>query len=155
MKRFDNDFGEIAKSRLASLPEDVKPAWGTMDRGQVYGHLRTVLLYTLGTGPELPYRGNFKTRHIFRHIILLGLKEIPHNIKVPRPEGMSKEKFFPVATLEEVSETIDRYLEAIAQGGLPTRTHPFFGLLTPAEWQRFHRFHFIHHMKQFGIADGL
>ena len=155
MQVFDNAFGLAVKERFATVAEEATPAWGTMTRDQVQGHLNKVILYTLGEGPEMPFRGNFKTRHLFRHIILLGLKEIPHNIKVPRPEGVSKEKFFPAASLEELSETIDRYVAAIDGGNLTSRTHPFFGTLSPRQWQRFHRLHFIHHMKQFAIADGL
>jgi hypothetical protein len=155
MKIFDVTFGETVKTRFRDVAQDAQPAWGSLSRDQVQGHLSKVVLYTLGEGPEMPFRGNFKTRHIFRRVILFGLKEIPHNIKVPRPEGVTKEQFFPAATLEEFSETIDRYLTGVEQGGLPARTHPYFGVLSAATWQRFHRLHFIHHMKQFGIAEGL
>ncbi len=154
MKTFDQAFSETIKERMATLAEDVKPEWGTMTRGQVFGHLNHAILYTMGEGPEMPFRGTFKTRHFFRHIILFGIKEIPHNVKLPRPDGVSEEQLFPLATLDVLTESIDRYLEGIAQGNLPTRMHPFFGPFSPLNWQRFHYLHVTHHMKQFGIGEG-
>lgn len=155
MQVFDSEFGAAVKSRFGTVAEDATPEWGEMTRDQVQGHLNKVLLYTLGEGPELPFRGSFKTRYIFRHVILLGLKDIPHNIKVPRPQGVSKDALFSPVDLETLSTTVDRYVEGVSQGGLPTRIHPYFGPLPAAQWQRFHRLHFIHHMKQFGISGGL
>ena len=155
MKRFDRAFGELVKGRFSTLAEDVTPEWGKMTRGQVYGHLNQTLNYTLGQGPEMPFRGNFKTKHIFRHVVLYGLREIPRGIKLPRPEGVSEEMLFPVVTLDTFQETIDTYVARLGAPELPTRIHPFFGPLTPAQWQLFHRRHFTHHMKQFGLGDGL
>lgn len=155
MKVFDDAFGQVVKDRFATVAEDAQPAWGAMTRDQVQGHLNSVLLYTLGEGPDLPFRGNFMSRNVFRRVILLGWKDIPHNIKVPRPKGVSKEQLFAPAPLETLVETIDRYLAATGNGALPTRMHPYFGPLPGSKWQRFHRLHFIHHMKQFGIGEGL
>ena len=155
MQRLDQKFATIAMARFESLADDVTPQWGTMTRGQLFGHLDSVLRYTLGERDEMPFRGNFKTRHIFRHVILLGLREIPHNITAPIPKGVSKEVLFPDIELPVLSSTIDEYLKGIDGGALPTRIHPFFGPLTSAQWQRFHRLHFVHHMKQFNVGEGL
>ncbi len=155
MKTFDRAFGQEVLTRLGRLPEDAIPLWGTMNRGQVIGHLDMVLHYTLGEKPELPFRGNFKTRHIFRHIILFGLKDIPHNVRAPIPKGITKQQMFPEVPLETLATSIDTYLASTADGGLPARMHPYFGPLTAAQWKRFHRLHFTHHLRQFGVGDGL
>ncbi len=154
MERFDDTFAKTVVTRFGELAEDATPQWGTMSKAHVIGHLEKVLCYTLGQGPEMPFRGNFMTRNVFRHLVLFGLREIPHNIRVPRPEGVTKEQFFPSATIEELATTIDTYLAAIPTGTLATRIHPFFGPLNTRAWQRFHRLHFIHHMKQFDLGEG-
>jgi hydroxymethylglutaryl-CoA reductase len=155
MAIFDQTFAEKVKERVATLDEDVQPVWGTMDRGKLFGHLNKTVQYTIGGGPEIPFKGNFKTKHIFRHVVLFGFKEIPRGIRLPRPEGVPEEQLFPVSDLQELTDSIDQYLEAVKKGGLPTRMHPFFGPLSPKGWQRFHVAHFTHHLKQFGIGDGL
>lgn len=155
MKKFDQAFGNIVKERMAALPEDAKPQWGSMSRDQLFGHLNKTLLYTFGEGPEMPFRGTLKTRLLFRYVILFGIKEIPHNVKLPRPDGVSEEQLFPKATFGDLKETIDRYVESTTQAALSTRMHPFFGPFSPSNWQRFHLLHFTHHMKQFGIGEGL
>jgi len=155
MKVFDEAFSSEVSTRLGGLPDDVTPNWGSMNRGQLFGHLNNVIQYTLGELPEMPFRGNFKTRHFFRHIIMFGLKEIPHNIRVPKIKGVSKESMFPELPLETLEASMALYLEKVAEGGLPSRTHPYFGVLSAPQWQRFHRIHFTHHLKQFGVGDGL
>lgn len=155
MQIFDDAFSREVTTRIGSLPEDVTPHWGKMNRGQLIGHLNSVVQYTTGAGPELPFKGNAKTRYIFRYIVMWGLKEIPHNVPVPRIKGVSKEQLFVELPLETLETSMAAYLARAAQGDLPARTHPYFGTLSGAQWQRFHRLHFIHHLKQFGVGDGL
>lgn len=155
MKKFDDAFGQEVVARLETLAEDAQPRWGAMNRGQLFGHLNIALRYTLGEGPELPFKGNLKTRYIFRYIIMLGLKDIPHNIPVPRPRNMTREALFPTVPLETLQESIADYVEQVGTGALSARTHPYFGSLSASEWQRFHRLHYIHHLRQFGVGERL
>lgn len=152
MKTFDRAFCEELFSRLESLPEDAKPKWGTMNRGQLIAHFANTLRYTLGEGPELPFKGNLMSRTVFKFLILNGFRKIPHNIRLPRPAEVPKEQWFQEGPLEALREAIDAYLVAEAEGKLATRIHPFFGPLTAKEWRKLHRQHFVHHMKQFDIA---
>jgi hypothetical protein len=155
MKIFDQPFADQVVQRIDALPENVPPAWGRMNRGQLIGHLNSVIRYTLGEGPEMPFKGNTKTRYLFRPIVMYGLKEIPHNVKVPRIKGMTTEQLFPELPLDVLEASMTTYLNKVAGGGLPARTHPYFGILSARAWQRFHRLHFIHHLKQFRTGDGL
>ena len=155
MKTFDQAFSGEVSTRIGGLPEDVKPQWGTMNRGQLIGHLDRVLHYTLGEGPEMPFKGGFKTRYIFRPIVMYGLKEIPHNVPVPRIKGVEKDKLFAEMPLADLEASMAAYLARLDEGGLPARTHPYFGTLSANEWRRFHRLHFTHHLKQFGVGEGL
>ena len=149
MPVLDKALAERIVTQLGGVAEDQKPLWGTMTPAQVRGHLMMVVRYTLGEGPEIPFKGNWKTKNIFKHLILNGIVEIPHNIKLPRQKD-GQPAPVPEATLEELEEALTRYMEAHStQADLPTRTHPFFGPLTPREWLRFHVAHFRHHLKQF------
>lgn len=155
MKTFDEDFGQVVLRRLGDVPENAAPAWGKMTRGQAIGHLEKVLRYTLGGGPDVPFKGNAKTRYLFKHVILLGLREIPHNVRAAAPKGVSQEQMFAETPLEDLEAAIQEYLARAKTGDLPPRMHPYFGILTGPQWQRFHRLHTIHHLKQFRVGDGL
>lgn len=134
--------------QLKKLAPQTKPLWGTMTPAQMIGHLNTGVKYTMGEGSEMPFKGNWKTRYIFKHILLHGIKEIPHNIKLPKAKS-GKDVTKSEATTDELTATLEKYLSELDGGDLPTRTHPFFGPLTAKEWQKFHHAHFMHHMKQF------
>lgn len=150
MRKLDRALAKEISDKLASIPEDAQPLWGTMNRNQLYAHLTMVMMHMLG-GPGIPYKGNFMTRHVFRHIIVNGLKEIPHNIRIPRPKGVSKDTPAPEGTLEAFETAVDAYLTAVEKGTAPPAMHPFFGMLTVDEWLKFHHAHFKHHCKQFGV----
>lgn len=147
-RRLATEFAE----KLARIPEDQKPLWGKMNRAQLYGHLEMVLRYTMGEGQPLPYRGKWIYRHVFRHLVVNGILEFPHNVRLPRPKG-EKEPVPPVATLEDLKQTLNAYVSAAEGGTLPARQHPFFGELSGRAWQKFHVGHFKHHLKQFGVWD--
>jgi hypothetical protein len=149
MPKLDAALAAKIVSNLSALPEDTQPKWGKMSVPQMRGHLRMVVEYTMGAGKEIPFKGNWKSRHIFRPLIISGLVAIPHNIKVPRQKDGS-EVPTPDATIEELKATLDKYVAQAAAGKLSPRTHPFFGVLTPAQWQGFHAAHFKHHLLQFG-----
>jgi len=153
MPKFDRAFAEEKLQRLASLPADAQPAWGKMNRDELYGHLRVVMLHMLGKGPALPFRGNWKSRYIFRPLILSGIVAIPQNIKLPRPVGAPKDMPAPTCTFDELRAAVLSYVDGIEKGTLKPAMHPFFGELPVEDWRKFHVHHFKHHMKQFGIWD--
>lgn len=155
MKTFDRAFCDALFARLESLPEDAAPRWGTLNRGQLIAHFAHTLRYTIGEGPELPFKGNWKSKTLFKFLILNGFKAIPQGIRLPRPTETPIEHWFQEGELEALREAIDAYFAAKAQGNLPTRIHPFFGPLTPKEWRKLHLHHFVHHLKQFGIDQGI
>lgn len=155
MKSFDRAFCEEIHSRLDSLPVEATPRWGNITRGQLIAHFASTLRYTLGEGPDLPFRGNFTSRTVFKFLILNGFREIPRNIRLPRPAEVPREEWFTETSLDTLREAIDAFFAAEGAGQLVSRIHPFFGRLTPREWRKLHYHHFVHHMKQFGIAEGL
>jgi hypothetical protein len=151
MKSLDRTLSNEIIAKLAKLPPDVKPLWGKMNRDQLYGHLALVFRYTLGELPPLPYKGNWRSRNIYRHLIINGVIEIPHNIRLPRPKGLDKDAEVPTCAIEDLQNAMDAYVTAAEQGTLQPALHPFFGVLSPKEWRKFHVAHLKHHCKQFGV----
>lgn len=135
---------------VARLSDDAKPLWGKMTPPQMRGHMRGVLEYTMGTGPEMPFRGNALSRNVFRHLILSGLVKIPKGVKLPRQKDGTPVPI-PDCTREELEESLRKYVAGVESGKFQPRMHPFFGRLTAREWQKFHVAHFKHHFSQFGV----
>jgi len=156
MPTFDQAYADDAIERLERIPEDATPAWGKMNRAQLYGHLNTVIRYCLpDAAVEMEFRGNFKSKYIFKPLILNGLVAFPKNIKLPRPKGMKTMPPPPEATLDEVREAMKLFADGVAANTLPTKMHPFFGPLTCSQWGKFHVGHTKHHLLQFNVGDGL
>lgn len=154
MKRFDQNFADTVLKRLQGLDPATPPRWGTMSAPQMIGHLVIVHRYTMGDGPDMPFKGNWKSTRIFKPLIVHGFVAIPKGIRMPRPKGAA---VVPVleSTVNDLKPVYDRYLERLHRGELAARMHPFFGELCPKTWSKFHIAHTRHHLKQFGIGDAL
>ena len=153
MKKIDRKIAAKIIERFGTLPQDVKPGWGKMNRDQLFGHLALVMRHMLGQTPPLPFKGNWVTQNVFRHLVVNGIVEIPHNVRLPRPKGADKNIEPPTCALEDLERALNEYLDGIENGSLPQAMHPFFGNLTVDEWRRFNIAHFKHHLKQFGVWD--
>lgn len=151
MPAIDPPYVDKVEAALSDLPADRSPAWGKMTPAQMMGHLRMTVMYTCGAGPDMPFRGNWKSKMLFKPLVLNGIVAIPHNVKLPRPKGVKELPPPPEATVNDVVESMRTFLDNLHGGKLSTRMHPFFGPLTPKAWAKFHHAHFTHHLKQFGL----
>lgn len=151
MRKLDKTTANEIIAKLGNIPPDAKPLWGKMNRAQLYGHLALVMRHMLGQTPPMPYKGKWYTRHIFRHLVVNGIVEIPHNVRLPRATGQPKDFEPPTCELADVERAVNEYLDALDKGSVPPAQHPFFGMLTNDEWRKFHINHFKHHCKQFGV----
>lgn len=151
MAGLDRALADLYVQRLARLTPDARPQWGKMNVPQLLGHLRIVVLYTMGQGPEMPFKGNFVTRNVFRHLILMRMVAIPKNVPLPKPKGIKEMPPPPEGTVEQLREVLGQYLDRYEQRQLKPQMHPYFGTLSPGEWNKFHVSHFTHHLKQFGV----
>lgn len=150
MARLDAAMAKKIARDLERLTPDTPAKWGKLTAPTMMGHIQVVLMYTMGQLQDLPYKGNLLTRHLFRHLVVNDLVSIPHNVRLPRPADGTPIPAPPI-TADELNRTIEEYVALVAAGKAPTRLHPFFGPLTPSEWQRFHVAHCKHHLKQFGV----
>jgi len=150
MPRMNAAYAENVTSRLAALSPDRQPEWGKMTVPQLHGHLTAVVRYSMGDGEAMPVRGNWRSKYIFRPLILNGVVKIPRNIKIPRPKGKPAPPM-PEGTLEDLVIAMARFNEAQTEPSGPSHPHPFFGHLGLAGWAKFHYRHFEHHLQQFGV----
>jgi len=135
--------------RFQKIAPDAKPIWGTMTPAQMIGHLNGAVRYSMGYGPDIPFKGNWKTKYIFAPLILNGIKQIPRNIKVPRPKG-TKSFDPPTADLATLEASLGELLGKMDDGSFDPPYHPFFGTIGPNSWMKFHGVHLDHHLRQFG-----
>jgi hypothetical protein len=150
MRHFDHDYVNHAMSRLKLIPPDAKPAWGKMNRDQLYGHLIMVMRRCMGRGPDVPDKSTWLTRNVLGPLIINGFVKIPKNVRIPRPKGQTA----PIehsGDLETLHAVFEEYLSAVETGKLDPPHHPFFGRIGVDGWSKFHVQHIGHHLRQFGV----
>lgn len=151
MPAFDHHFAEHLLERAARIAPDAQPQWGTMSRNRMFGHLYDIFEYCMGNMGEAPDKSTFKTRVIFRPLILSGIVKIPKNVKVPPGKGDGPKMFERETELDELRAKMEEYLAKCQAGELDPPRHPFFGDLGVDGWAKFHVRHMDHHMRQFGV----
>lgn len=134
-------------SRLDALRPDSKRQWGKMDVAQMLAHCQQPLRVALG---ELPLK-----RMLIG--ILLG-RLAKKKLLSPKPwkPGMPTAPEFKITDAREFAKekaALRTLVERFGKGGpaaLTKKPHPFFGPMTPGEWQTLQWRHLDHHLRQFG-----
>lgn len=138
------------KERIASLPADRRPAWGTLSPARMLRHLREVVGMAL---EEVPVEdmGNFLLRsRFFRRLMFEWWTTWPHGLKAPA-------RFTPDADgdlaheREALFAALDRFVARRVESPERVARHPVFGVVPLSYWSRMHGVHFEHHFRQFGI----
>jgi hypothetical protein len=150
MPQFDHDFASESMERLAALPADRKPNWGEMTPADLPTHLATTVAYSMGRLGRFEDRATFKTRYVFKPLLLRGLVKFPRNIKVPRRNNSEPAPTKTYDT-ESLHALLEEYLNLIQADEIDPPPHPLLGAFTIDEWGAFHCRHFEHHFTQFGI----
>jgi hydroxymethylglutaryl-CoA reductase len=146
LRPLDRKYKESLIHRLERLTPESKPRWGKMSGADLIPHLAVVMRYSMAQH-EPAYAGNWFTRHVVRRIMMSGLASFPKGVKVKLPDPRQE----PVRDIAGLSGLVDEFLDALDAGKLGTNPHPFFGEIGADGWARFHRKHFEHHLKQFGL----
>lgn len=144
MSRLSESNLDAFLTRFRRIAPEAKPLWGTMTVSQMLGHLNGATRYSMGYGPDVPFKGNWKTKYVFAPLILNGFRQIPRNVRAPRNVPPTDGD---VATLEA---TLHELLDMVRESRFNPPHHPFFGMIGPAGWMKFHGYHMDHHLRQFG-----
>jgi len=134
--------------RLDQLQANGTPQWGKMNAGQMLAHVRMAMEVPLGTHKLPPmfimkFLGGMIRRQILSDKPTSKNSPTAASLKVGDPRDFTREKAALLQTLEKFSA-------AGRAGQLPDK-HPYFGKLSPDEWDRFQQKHLDHHLGQFGV----
>jgi hypothetical protein len=136
------------RDRMTRLKPDSRAEWGKMNVGQMLAHVQAPLQVALG---ELKLKRSMAGR-LFGSIARKRLAG-----DQPFGRNLPTDNAFVVSDAREVERErtavlalLQRLLK-IGKEGLSTEPHPFFGKLTPQEWDNLMWKHLDHHLRQFGV----
>lgn len=134
--------------RVEKLNPQSRALWGKMTVAQMLHHLQGPLEVPLGRH-QLPKSFLMK---LFGPMIgkrLLDDKPIPKNSPTASSLRVTDERDFNQEKLA-LKECIEDYSAAAQAGKLPS-AHPYWGKLSPAQWDKMQCKHLNHHLSQFGV----
>lgn len=134
-------------ARLERLPPDAVRRWGKMTAAQMLAHCHQPLRVATGDLPlqrslvGLLFGRMAKKRLLGDRPWQQGMPTAPE-FRVTDQRDFAKEKASLLALVRRFGEG--------GPGALTQQPHPFFGPLTPDEWQALQWRHLDHHLRQFG-----
>jgi len=133
--------------RINVLTPATQRQWGKMDVAQMMAHLSNSL--EVSTGDKV-YKQAFMGM-IFGKIAKKSVtSEKPLRQGVPTAPGFLVVGSKDFNTEKQRLITLMKRLSAADPASLATKTHPFFGRMTPQEWNLVNYKHLDHHFRQFG-----
>lgn len=144
MPIMDHDYSEELMKRLADIPLDAKPLWGSLTRDTMIAHLAQAVRYSMGRTAPLPDRSTWVSRNLIGPLICNGWLRIPRNVRMQGTDNP------PPADLETLHALIEEYLGLVQADELRPHPHVYFGDIGVDGWARLHVAHFEHHLRQFG-----
>lgn len=133
--------------RIRSLTPDSKAKWGKMNVAQMLAHCQVGI--RLATG-------EMTLKRVFIGYLFGRMAKKSLTSEKPWSQGLPTAKEFKIAGERDFATERDGLLalvERLSRGGPQSLTkspHPFFGPLTPTEWDVLTARHLDHHLRQFG-----
>jgi hypothetical protein len=152
MDHFDSTFMLRLCDALSELEENQAPRWGTLTPKTLVEHLTWILRHSMGRSLHVPDYSTFFARTVAKKMTLCGLRSLPKNMTLPAhlvKQGIVNRE---EGDLESLQAVMEEYLALVQAGEFEPAPHPYYGIMTIDEWDRFHVLHFEHHLKQFGTA---
>ena len=134
--------------RIGRLASASQREWGKMDAAQALAHCQVPLRVALG---------EVKLKRGLIGILFGGMAKKSLLRDEPFKHGMPTDKAFRVRDPRVFATERDRLVALVTRlgrggpGVLTTEPHPFFGALSPAEWDTLMWKHLDHHLRQFGV----
>ncbi|MEZ6015034.1 MAG: DUF1569 domain-containing protein [Planctomycetota bacterium] len=144
---FDPEQSLAMVHRLRALRPDMAPQWGKMTPAQACAHCQVALKIALG---DLQWKRTLVGR-IFGGLgkrMVLAPKDFGRNMPTD-PRFIVKDNRDLDVERDALVALLQRFTAA-GPGGMRRDPHPFFGVLTPAEWDTLQWKHLDHHLRQFG-----
>jgi len=146
---FDVALANQVKERIASLRIDSERQWGKMSVAQTVTHCASGLEMALGEiRPPRALLGRLIGSAIKAKVVGND-QPFRRNSPTVRELVIRSERNLDVERVR-LCALIDRFVSD-GRSVCTTHPHPFFGLLTPAEWAVLMYKHLDHHLRQFGV----
>lgn len=145
---FQAEGNQTFINRIRALTPGSAPLWGKMNVAQMLVHCQQPLKSALG---ELPTKRRLIGRIFgaFAKKRILGEGGFGKNLPtdpmfvISDKHSFEEERYHLILLLERFLQT--------GPGAITKEPHPFFGKLTPEEWDTLQSKHLDHHLRQFGV----
>lgn len=135
-------------SRLEKLTPISQHIWGTMTVSQMLAHIQEPIKVALGqTAPKRSVAGWFFGRIAKKGVI--NNKPFKQGIPTDASFIIQNERNFE--SEKATAMMLILTLQQRGPQGITKNKHPFFGKLTPEEWDTLTIKHLDHHLRQFGV----
>jgi Protein of unknown function (DUF1569) len=134
-------------ARIEHLTPDTKGLWGKMTVAQMLAHCNTALQTNMG---KIPSKQGLMGK-IFGQ---MAKKSVVSD--KPFKQGLPTDKTFVIKDTRDFGQEqkllieLVRQLPATDREAVARTPHPFFGKMTPNEWNSLNYKHLDHHLRQFG-----
>ena len=145
---FDPTDNQLMIDRINKLTADTKPLWGKMNVSQMLAHSQVPLKVAYG---KVTLKRGLMGK-LFGGIAkkkLTGEKDFDKNLPTDKNFIINDTPDFEEAKTNLVN--LVREFTNAGPSGLTKEPHPFFGKLTPQEWDILMWKHLDHHLRQFGV----
>lgn len=134
--------------RIRKVTRDSKPLWGKMDAAGMLFHLQVPIRVSIG---ELSPKQSLIGRLFGKMALKEALSDKPFRKGVPTSNEFKPNSSFDLETEKEKLIILVSSLVNMGPSALGKNPHPFFGVLTPEEWNILTWKHLDHHLTQFGV----
>lgn len=145
---FDERESSDIISRINKLTPDSRPHWGKMNVAQMLAHCQVPLLVALGRHTMKRSLVGFLFGKLAKKTVV-GDKPFKRNLPTAPSFIVRDEKSFEAEKAKLV--TLVQEFTKGGVSGLTKDPHPFFGVMTPEEWNKSQWKHLDHHLQQFGV----
>jgi Protein of unknown function (DUF1569) len=136
------------EGRLARLTPTDRAQWGKMSVHQMICHLGEAYRCALGQKQTSP-APFFVPPPLMRFIALRVPLKWPQGFPSPREVAQDRDGTPPVEFTQDHAELLAAFRDFCARPLQPCPMHPYFGRMSPADWNRWGYLHADHHLRQF------
>jgi hypothetical protein len=142
-----SDYQQLVQ-RFEKLTPSTPAKWGKMNVAQMLGHLQPPLMVTLGYT---------KSKRGFIGFLFGGMAKKKLLSGKPFSKNLPTDKSFIVTDARNFEEEKQKFMKLLHElhtkgaAGVTSGEHPFFGKMTPEDWDALSWQHFDHHLRQFGV----
>jgi hydroxymethylglutaryl-CoA reductase len=143
---------QVLHDYLLRIHENTPAVWGKMNAIQMLEHLGLSLAYSSNKKGVLPVLTPPEKIERYKQF-LYSDQELQHNVSSPLqgdtpPLPHSANLHDAVEYLFDEMNDFHAYFQQFPE---QKTVHHIFGMLDYEEWKAFHKKHFVHHFKQFGL----